>query len=104
MGEFDIKIIKKLILKGKWLLSDHALERLIERNLKVVDVLTSILNGEILEDYPEDPRGHSVLILGRKDETYIHTVCGLKDDYLIIITAYIPEPPKWVDERTRGGK
>jgi hypothetical protein len=31
MGEFDIKIIKKLILKGKWLLSDHALERLIER-------------------------------------------------------------------------
>lgn len=47
-----------------------------------MDVLTSILNEDILENYPEDPRGHSALILGKKDETYLHIVCGLKDDYL----------------------
>jgi len=80
------------------------MERLVERKLRVVDVVTSILNGEILEDYQEDSRGHSVLILGKKDDTCIYTVCGLREGYLVIITAYIPEPPKWIDERTRGEK
>jgi hypothetical protein len=69
-----------------------------------MDVITSILNGDILEDYTDDPRGHSVLILGKKDDIYIHTVCGIKDDYLFIITSYVPKLPKWIDERTRGGK
>lgn len=35
----------------------------------------------------EDPRGHSVLILGKKDETYLHIVCCLKDDYYDAETA-----------------
>lgn len=83
---------------------EHALDRLIERNLRIADVLVSILNGEIIETYPDDPRGYSCLILGKKDDCFIHTVCGFKNDYLIIITVYIPEPPKWIDERTRGGK
>lgn len=26
------------------------------------------------------------------------------NDNLVIITVYLPEPPKWIDERTRGGK
>ena len=104
MNEFDMRTVKKLILKGKWFLSDHALERLLERNLRIVDVITSILNGEILEDYSDDPRGHSVLIIGKKDDIFIHTVCGLKDENLVIITAYEPKLPKWTDERTRGGK
>ncbi|MBP2071604.1 MAG: hypothetical protein PWQ59_1546 [Thermoanaerobacterium sp.] len=104
MNDFDIKMIKKLILKGQWLLSEHALDKLLERNLRIVDVLTSILNGEILEDYPDDPRGHSCLILGKKDDRYVHTVCGFQNKSLVIITSYIPEPPRWIDERTRGGK
>ncbi|AEM78214.1 DUF4258 domain-containing protein [Thermoanaerobacter wiegelii] len=103
MKELDIKTIKKLILKGQWFLSEHALDRLIERNLRISDVLVSILNGEIIETYPEDPRGYSCLVLGRKDELFIHTVCGFIKDNLVIITVYIPEPPKWIDERTRGG-
>ncbi|MEQ6358795.1 DUF4258 domain-containing protein [Thermoanaerobacter thermohydrosulfuricus] len=57
MENLNIKTIKKLILKGQWFLSEHALDRLIERNLRISDVFVSILNGEIIETYPEDPRG-----------------------------------------------
>ncbi|MBE3593038.1 MAG: DUF4258 domain-containing protein [Thermoanaerobacter sp.] len=104
MENLNIKTIKKLILKDQWFLSEHALDRLIERNLRISDVLVSILNGEIIETYPEDPRGASCLILGKKDNIPIHTVCGLMNDNLVIITVYLPEPSKWIDERTRGGK
>lgn len=43
-------------------------------------MITSVLNGEILEGYTSDPRGHSVSILGKKDDMFIRTVCGLKDE------------------------
>ncbi|MCG9969583.1 DUF4258 domain-containing protein [Pelotomaculum terephthalicicum JT] len=56
------------------------------------------------EDYPEDQRGHSCLVLGHtKDSQPVHSVCAFDPSgTLIIITAYFPEPPKWKDPKTRG--
>ena len=50
-----------------------------------------IERGEIIENHPEDARGHSCLMLGRGEfKRPIHIVCAHKEDYLAIITAYIP--------------
>jgi len=59
--------------------------------------------GEVTEDYPEDARGHSCLILGQGAAGQpIHVVCSPKDEFLAIITAYLPDPDQWsVDFRTR---
>jgi hypothetical protein len=60
-------------------------------------------NGEVIEDYPDDPRGHSCLILGRGEEgRSIHVVCSPKDEFLAIITAYVPSADEWEnDGKTR---
>ena len=60
-------------------------------------------DGEIIEDYPEDVRGHSCLILGTDDDGRpIHIVRAPKDEYLAIITAYIPDDTQWAEDfRTR---
>ncbi len=60
------------------------------------DVRRVVMRGEIIEDYPEDVRGHSCLmfgldLLGRA----IHVVCSPKREFLAIITAYTPEPDEW---------
>jgi len=62
-----------------------------------------IEQGEIIEDYPEDARGHSCLMLGRGAANRpIHIVCAHKEDYLAIITAYIPGDKEWIaDFKTR---
>lgn len=66
------------------------------RLISTKEVRFVIENGEIIEDYPEDSRGHSCLILGKGDyNRYIHVVCSPKDDYLAIITAYLPAPYEW---------
>ena len=53
----------------------------------------------MIEDYPEDVRGHSCLILGFGDGTRpIHIVCSPKDEYLAIITAYLPDEDEWSDD------
>ncbi len=74
-----------------------------DRMISTSDVRKAIETGEILEYYPEDVRGSSCLILGRAEkERPIHIVCAPKDDYLAVITAYIPNEAHWTDEyRTR---
>jgi len=67
------------------------------------EVRTVIFEGEIIEDYPEDVRGHSCLLFTfSKMRRPIHLVCAPKEEYLGIITAYIPSLGKWnKDFKTR---
>lgn len=67
------------------------------------EIESAICNGEILEDYPEDPRGPSCLILGYSQKRPIHIVCGCTPTgWIRIITVYIPKPPKWENGRRRA--
>jgi len=71
--------------------------------ISVQEVRRVVLRGEIIEDYPEDARGHSCLMSGTGDAgRKIHVVCSPRDEYLAIITAYVPEADEWDAEfRTR---
>jgi len=73
-----------------------------DRMITTAEVETVVTKGELVEDYPEDIRGHSCLLLdfgegGRP----IHVVCSPKDDYLAIITAYLPDPAQWSSDFKR---
>ncbi len=75
-----------------------------ERMIRVAEVRAVLENGEVIEDYPEDARGHSCLMLGQREEGRpIHVVCAPKDDYLAVITAYVPDSAEWsADFRKRA--
>jgi len=99
----DIKAIRNAVLQGTWFMSQHARVKAGQRLIGDTDLIMALLDGEIIEDYCEDPRGHSCLVLGHTGEKRpIHIVCSLMDsEFLVLITAYEPQPPDWVDERTR---
>jgi len=68
------------------------------------EVEAVVVQGEVIEDYAEDVRGHSCLMLATPEGRAVHMVCSPKADYLAIITAYLPEPAHWsadFRERTR---
>ena len=67
------------------------------------DVRAIIFQGNIIEEYPEDKRGHSCLMCGKTTTgRVVHVVCAPKGDYLAIITAYVPSLEKWeADLKTR---
>jgi len=84
--------------KKKLLFLPHAVNQMIrpERMITSAEIRTIIEKGEIIEDYVEDQRGHSCLILGIGAEGRpIHVVCSPKNDYLAIITAYLPSTDEW---------
>lgn len=70
-----------------------------ERMISTEEVRRVINMCEVIEDYPEDKRGHSCLILGYGNGgKAIHIVCTPKEDYLAIITAYLPTLTEWSDD------
>ena len=101
------EIIKQSAGK-KIIYSLHALDEMnAEDELITTDEVRSVVfNGEIIEDYPEDKRGHSCLMFGMPDNRRpVHVVCAPKEEYLAIITAYIPSLEKWeTDFKTRRGR
>jgi hypothetical protein len=71
-----------------------------DRMISTLEIRKVIFEGEIIEDYPEDARGHSCLVLGSGEENRaIHVVCAPKDEYLAIITAYVPSSDQWQDDK-----
>ncbi len=103
MQKTYIQIAKEKIEQDRFYLSHHAQIERGEERIKIDDIVSCILNGKILESYPGDPRGESCLIVGKcLDARWLHVLCGNFDkNNLIIITVYIPQPPKWIDPFTR---
>ena len=67
-----------------------------DRMISTQEIERIIMTGEVIEDYPEDLRGHSCLILGfGQSNRPIHIVCAPKNEYLAIITAYLPDSLQW---------
>ena len=74
-----------------------------DRTITTEEIRLVVEQGEVIEDYPEDARGHSCLMLGAGTAgRRLHVVCSPKVDYLAIITAYLPSLAEWEsDSRTR---
>lgn len=72
-----------------------------DRMITPAEVRAVARQAEVIEDYPEDGRGHSCLLRGETSPgRIVHVVCSPKEDYLAIITAYIPDAAEW-DETKR---
>lgn len=101
----DEEKIRKLATEGRYEFSKHA-ERERQLDMILVNELEDALkNCEIIEDYPDDPRGASCLVLGFSGQRPIHAVCTIKvnPEELLLITVYDPSkrPNNWTENYTK---
>ena len=100
-----MKRIREQVRKGLLRFTLHAHQRMVEENVAVDEVVEALMNGEVVENYPEHKRGACCLVCGRtKTGRYVHVVCTTGLDVVVIITVYEPRKPKWRTpfERARG--
>ena len=99
----DILELRKLCIPKNIRITLHAAKRLEQRGIFLKDVISCIMNGEIIEQYPDDYPFPSCLIFGYSvDNKIIHVVMSDEGTGSRIITAYFPDPEKWEsDYRTR---
>jgi len=91
---------------NKILFLPHAVRQMSKpgRMISTKNIRQAVQSSELIEDYPEDSRGHSCLILGFVGNRPIHVVCAPKEEYLAIITAYVPSEEEWEDNYTKRKK
>jgi hypothetical protein len=102
-----IKKVKESIAEKTYRLTLNAeIERDADQ-ISMIELEEALLynHAEIIEDYPDDQRGHSFLILGfTKKEQVVHALCSIHEETLVVITIYRPDPDLWIDWRTRRDK
>ncbi|MGM9572380.1 MAG: DUF4258 domain-containing protein [bacterium] len=75
--------IKYLCQTNQLRWTNHIFSRLMQRNITLNDISYALLNGEIIEEYPDDYPYPSYLVLGTTiNNKYIHIVCGIGDNEL----------------------
>ena len=97
--------IKECIERGNYYFSGHGDQERQNDNLRIAEVEEALLKGRILEQYKDTGRGKSCLVVGFTEKGKpIHIVCGIRGDLLVLITVYIPRPPKFKTPYKRGEK
>ena len=82
--------------RRKILFLPHAIRQMsrLDRMITAQDVRRVVLRGEMIEDYPEDVRGHSCLLIGMtlKEDTF--TLCVRRSPSSWRLSRPTPRSPK----------
>ena len=93
-----IDSIKRLAAARAVGITLHARHEMDADRIRTDDMLDAIArqSSAIIEDYSDDPRGHSVLVLAWTSvREPIHVCCAVHEETLIIITVYRPSETRW---------
>ncbi|HDM77222.1 MAG TPA: DUF4258 domain-containing protein [Deltaproteobacteria bacterium] len=100
----EIDSIIEAIHNNRIKITDHADEEAENDQLTFDEVYFSVLNGEVIEDYPDDKPYPSCLICGQTfSGDPIHSVWAFNEQsqWAVLITVYRPDPGQWIDWRKR---
>jgi hypothetical protein len=96
-----IKDIQGKIKDGKYRFSDHSVKRMIEKSVDRHEVEEVVLDGEIIEEYPDDKYSPSCLIYGKTSKDRNLHVQISYPPVVVVITTYEPDPEEWINGRVR---
>jgi hypothetical protein len=97
----DIKPIQQATRQAALIFAEHAIRQMARRSISVEEVTEAILNGEIIEDYPDDKYSPSCLILGStRRGRALHVQCSAPPR-VRVVTVYRPDAGEWIEDRIR---
>lgn len=98
-----IREIQDKIQQNTYEFSEHAVTQSILRSISIHELKEAIATAELIEDYPNDKYGPSVLLLGFTDQQRpLHIHCSYPSRPLLkIITLYEPDSARWEQHRIR---
>lgn len=94
-----------LVARREVRISEHGYDEMTQDGILAREVLESVSEGLVVEDYPSYPKGPCVLILQRGERGEpIHVVWGIprgQSSPAVLVTAYRPDPERWSSDFRR---
>lgn len=91
--------VLSLIQQGEVKISSHGYDELAADHIYFRDVMSGVSEAEVVEEYPEYPKGPCVLVLQWDPEGQpMHVLWGIPKQATapaVLITAYRPDPAYW---------
>jgi len=103
----NIDDIINAIRLNRMRITDHADEEAQADRLSFDEVFVSVIQGEIIESYPDDWPYPSCLVYGvtfQGDPVHSVWAYNKENRWAVLITVYRPDPDRWIDWRTRRPK
>jgi len=101
----EIKWVQKRVKRNEYYFSKHGDQERQNDNLTIYEIEEALLAGRVLEQYKDVKRGESCLVAGfTKEGKPIYVVCGRRGNWLVVVTVYIIQPPKFRTPYERGEK
>jgi hypothetical protein len=103
-GGETLERVKVLVSEGRVLISDHGYDELVADRIFFADLIRTVGEAIVVEDYPSAPKGPTVLVLqsdGHGDP--VHVVWGIPkgfDGPAVLVTAYRPDASRWSADLT----
>ena len=80
-------------------ISEHGYDELAADGLTVNELLVGVARADVVEEYPDYPKGSSVLLLQfDQNGDPVHAVWGIPKGHnrpAVLVTAYRPDPKRW---------
>ena len=91
--------VQSLVAAGEVRISEHGYDELAEDGISVKDIINSVSEAAVVEDYPTFPKGPAVLVLQfDTNRQPVHVVWGIPQGHssqAVLVTAYRPDPERW---------
>ena len=101
MESETFRLVVEAVREGRLRISAHALQEAEEDELTLAGIEAATCAGDCIEDYPDDPRGSSCLVLGPHPQAgAVHALWGFDAPtrHAILITVYVPDPGRWSED------
>lgn len=102
-----LELILEAIRADRVRISDHAEEEARQDRLSIHEIFSSVLQGEVIEEYEDDKPYPSFLLYGTTPAGEpVHSVWAYnrENGWAVLVTVYRPDPDRWIHWRQRRPK
>jgi len=101
MAQLDIAALRKAVEENRYLITQHAQQRMGLRKITHADIQYVVAIGDVVEQYPDNKPDPKALFMAHVEGQPLYVSCAFDGNCAYIITVHRYDAERWLDPWTR---